>query len=84
MRNAEINRNRRANRLFEHEQERQYTKDDWKEKAYFLAKAYGDSLKHLDEKEAKISELETFIERIKADNRILINIIRVKELKPLF
>lgn len=80
MTNAQINANRRVNRQLEYELEKEFTKEQWKEKAYHLAKAYGDSLKHLDELKAKKNDLEILIERLKADNRILIDIIRIKEL----
>ena len=80
MTNAEINANRRVNRQLEYKIEKEFTKEQWKEKAYHLAKAYGDSLKHLNEHKTKVKNLESFIERLKADNRILIDIIRIKEL----
>jgi len=64
MTSKEINANRRIRALIEqHEEEASYTVEDWKRKAFSIAKSYGESLRH--------------IQKLKQDNKLLLDIIRI-------
>jgi hypothetical protein len=65
MTGKEINANRRIRALIEqHEEEANYTKEDWKQKTFNIAKSYGESLRH--------------IQKLKQDNKLLLDIIRAE------